>query len=80
MCVLNVQSLCAAGNGPGSQKCNARLKQIWLSGKDPPANAGDVREVGLIPRSGRSPGVGHGSIHAWKIPPLKEPGGLQSIK
>ena len=50
------------------------------SGKDPPANAGDVREVGLIPRSGRSPGVGHGSIHAWKIPPLKEPGGLQSIK
>ena len=49
------------------------------SGKDPPANAGDIREVGSIPRSGRSPGGGHGSIHAWKIPWLKELG-LQSIE
>ena len=29
------------------------------SGKNPPANAGDVRDVGLIPRMGRSPGGGH---------------------
>ena len=28
--------------------------------KNPPANAGDVRDVGLIPGSGRSPGGGHG--------------------
>ena len=28
----------------------------WLSGEDPPANAGDV---GLIPASGRSPRGGH---------------------
>ena len=27
--------------------------------KNPPANAGDVRDMGLIPRLGRSPGGGH---------------------
>ena len=27
--------------------------------KNPPANAGEVRDVGSIPRSGRSPGEGH---------------------
>ena len=26
-----------------------------------PANAGDVRDLGSIPRSGRSPGGGHGN-------------------
>jgi len=29
--------------------------------KNSPANAGDSRDVGLIPGSGRSPGGGHGS-------------------
>ena len=28
--------------------------------KNPPANAGDVRDVGLIPGSGRSLGEGNG--------------------
>ena len=27
--------------------------------KNPPANAGDLRDAGLIPGSGRSPGEGH---------------------
>ena len=27
--------------------------------KSPPANAGDIRDVGFIPGSGRSPGGGH---------------------
>ena len=27
--------------------------------KNPPANAGDIRDVGSIPGSGRSPGGGH---------------------
>ena len=27
--------------------------------KNPPANAGDIRDTGLIPGSGRSPGRGH---------------------
>ena len=29
--------------------------------KNPPANAGDLRDEGLIPGSGRSPGGGHGN-------------------
>ena len=29
--------------------------------KNPPASAGDMRNVGSIPGSGRSPGGGHGN-------------------
>ena len=29
--------------------------------KNPPASAGDIRDVGLVPGSGRSPGGGHGN-------------------
>ena len=35
--------------------------QVALVVKNPPANAGDVRDAGLIPGSGRSAGGGHGS-------------------
>ena len=35
--------------------------QVVLVVKNPPANAGDIREVGLIPGSGRSPGGGNGT-------------------
>ena len=35
--------------------------QVVLVVKNPPANAGDVRDVGLIPGSGRPPGGGHGN-------------------
>ena len=42
-----------------------------------PANAADAGDVGLIPGSERSPGVGtHFSILAWEIPWTEEPGGL----
>ena len=34
---------------------------VELVVKNPPANAGDTREVGLIPGLGRSPGVGNGN-------------------
>ena len=44
---------------------------------NPPASVGNARDVGLIPGSGRSPGVGNGSILAWKIPWMEEPCGLQ---
>ena len=51
--------------------------------KDLPANAGDLRDTGSIPGSGRSPGgegmASHSSILAWRIPWTEEPGGLQSI-
>ena len=29
--------------------------------KNPPANAGDTRDMGLIPESGKFPGVGNGT-------------------
>ena len=51
--------------------------QVVLVVKNLPANAGDVRNIGLIPGSGRSPGEGngnHSSILAWRIPWTEEPG------
>ena len=30
--------------------------------KNPPANAGDARDAGLIPGLGRSPGIGNGNL------------------
>ena len=47
--------------------------------KNLPAKARDVRDVGLIPGSGRSPGGGHtthSSVLAWRIPWTEEPGRL----
>ena len=35
--------------------------QVALVVKNLPANAGDVRDTGSIPGSGRSPGGGHGN-------------------
>ena len=37
------------------------VSQVALVVKNPPANAGGLRDVGLIPGSGRSPGGGHGN-------------------
>ena len=44
--------------------------QVTLVEKNSPANAGDTRDMGLSPGSGRSPGVGssnHSSILACKF-------------
>ena len=44
--------------------------QVVLVVKDPPTNAGDIRDGGLIPGSGRSPKEGsatHTSVLAWRI-------------
>ena len=38
-----------------------RASQLVLVVKNPPANAGDIGDAGSIPRSGKSPGGGHGS-------------------
>ena len=49
--------------------------------KNPPANAGDSRDVDSIPRSRRpleEEMATHSSILAWKIPWTEEFGGLQS--
>ena len=37
------------------------LPEVALVVKNPPANAGDIRDAGSIPGSGRSPGEGHGN-------------------
>ena len=50
--------------------------------KNQPANAGDARDTGSIPGSGRSPEkemATHCSIPAWEIPRTEEPGRLQSL-
>ena len=36
-----------------------RFSQVALEVKNPPANAGDIRDVGSVPVLGRSPGGGH---------------------
>ena len=58
-----------------------RASQVVLVVKNPPANAGDVRDMGLIPGSGRSHSsmATHPNILVWKIPRTEEPGGLQSM-
>ena len=41
--------------------CSFWAFQVALVVKNPPAKAGDLREAGSIPGSGRSPGVGQGN-------------------
>ena len=62
-----------------------RVQQDFPSGspvKNPPANAGDTGDVGLIPRSGKSEKemATPSSTLAWKIPCTEEPRGLPSIR
>ena len=50
--------------------------------KNPPSNAGDVRDASSIPGSGRSPGGGNGTLLPvldWETPWTEECGGLQSM-
>ena len=49
--------------------------------KNPPANTGDVKDMGLILGSRRSPGGGHGNPLQYSCleNPMEEPGWLQSI-
>ena len=56
--------------------------QVVLVVKNPPANAGEVREVGLSPGSGRfleEEMTTHSNILAGRIPWTEECGGLQSM-
>ena len=50
--------------------------------KNLPTDAGDIKDVGLIPGSGRSleeEMATHSSILAWEILWTEEPGGLESM-
>ena len=50
------------GDGPGSLACCYPLEATELTVvENPPANAGDVRDMGSNPGSGRSSGGGHGN-------------------
>ena len=56
--------------------------QVALVVKNPPANAGDAGDHGLIPAWGRSLEGGNAinfSILAWEIPWTEDPGGLHSM-
>ena len=60
---------------------DGRTFQVVLVVEYLPANAGDIRDSGLIPGSGRSPGGGHGNPLQYScltIPWTEQPGGLQS--
>ena len=45
----------------GNNSTSGEASQVALVVKKPPANAGDVRDAGSIPGSGRSPGGGNGN-------------------
>ena len=45
--------------------------------KNPPANAGDIRDTGLIPGLEMAT---HSSILAWRIPWTEEPDRVQSME
>ena len=59
-----------------------KASQVVLVVKTLPASAEDIRDKGLIPGLGRSPGGGHGNLlkcSSWRILWTEEPGVIQSI-
>ena len=44
--------------------------------KNPPANSGDIRDMGLLEKGIAT----YSSIFAWRTPWTEEPGGLQSVE
>ena len=62
---------------------NFRASQVVLVVKNPPANAGNIRDVGSVSRLGRSPVGRHGNPFQYsclkKIPSTEELDGLQPI-
>ena len=56
---------------------NTRASQVTLVVKNPPANAGHIRDVGSIPGWGRYPGEGHGNPLQYSY--LENPNGQRSL-
>ena len=54
-----------------------RASQVALVVKNPPANAGDIRDEGSTPGLGRSPGGGHGNPLQYSC--LENPHGQRSL-
>ena len=51
--------------------------QVALVAKKPPANAGDIRDAGLIPGQGRFPGGGHSNPFQYSS--LENPHGQRKL-
>ena len=47
------------------KSCITQSSQVAVVIKNPPANAGDIRDVGSIPGLGRTPKGGHGNPHQY---------------
>ena len=72
MAVMKASATCKNNTGVAGliATCPARLThtspvlqdKVALMVKNPPANAGDIRDMGLIPGSGRSLEEGHGNL------------------
>ena len=67
------EHMSAINSGKG---CNG-ASQVALVVKNPPANAGDMRDSNSIPGSGRSPGGGHGNPPKYSF--VKNPYGQRSL-
>ena len=55
----------------GLSMCDIGVSQVTLVVKNPLVKAGGIRNVGLIPRLGRSPGIGTGN--PLQFPCLENP-------
>ena len=56
-----------------------KITHLALVVKNPPTNAGDIRDSGWIPEWGSSPEVGNGNplqYSCWEIAWTEEPGGI----
>ena len=87
-CAESLSRLLWRQAGPGAERervllvAACKASQVVLVVRNLPVSAGDIRDEGSIPQSGRSPGGGsgnHPSVLALRIPWTEEPGGLQSI-
>ena len=56
--LISIQGMNATGSFTPAKQSSS---QVVLVVKNPPANAGDLRDAGSIPGSGRSPGEGNGN-------------------
>ena len=78
----NIKTIIKSSNSTprylSEENTNSRTSQVALVVKNPPANAGDVRDVGLIPGLARSPGGGHGNPLQYTC--LENPHGQRSLE
>ena len=78
-----MNALGSGGNEEKMGECCFGIKQITfiLVVKNPPAKAGDIRDLGSIPGLGRYPGEENGNLlqYSGLENPAEEPGRLQSM-